>query len=201
MYARLQLILLITFLISFNLMGQESALFVVDKLFCQSGNESTFILNGQDISKSCHSIRIQINDDGFDTLRYLQNDILVHEAYMKLRANETYELNRNSCSFYTLEPSINATQGSIEFSVECKVDTSFLVGIGEFVELNNGQADERRFYLASAMCLFSAKLIEVKNMDEQTVVGIKFHFLHGEQLKVIFNADEGMSSMNITDLR
>ena len=61
-------------------------------------------LNGVDLSHNNRTYSIPISTTGFDTIKYRFNENSLAWAIMKLRPDTKYQIDSNSCSFYTLEP-------------------------------------------------------------------------------------------------
>jgi len=89
-------------------------------------------LNGVTLNQDKSKYSIPINTVGFDTIKYKLDGNELNWAIMKLRQNTEYEINSNSCSFYSLKPIEDPKQGMVQFKIKSKDTLSYLVGIDGF---------------------------------------------------------------------
>jgi len=145
-------------------------------------------INGIDVSQSGKSFKVPIKKNHFDTIKFSHQNKKETWAIMKLLNETHYQLENNSCSFYTLQAQIKPLQGIVKFSIKNQDSISYLVGIDDFDRIINRRKFDRFYYtIPSPMCPFAARPIEIKSLDGELVTSIKFHFLHGEKLKVIYD--------------
>lgn len=191
-------ILLVLLTCSFTLIGQEQIAYIeIDAAFEEQKEEFQFLINEVDVTVPSSKIEVPINQSGFDTIKLIRSDVVRLVAIMKLKQNHSYSLAYNSCSFYTLQPKIDPLQGMTHFRIESNTDESYFVGIDYFRELSRNMIDEFYYSPPSAMCFFAARPIEVRTIKEERILEVKYHFLHGELIGVVYDSTANSLEINL----
>ncbi len=186
--------------INCQLIGQdENAIIHTNYEFINMEMNFNIIVNGVDVSQTKQEYSIPINKIGFDTLEVSFNNNSPSIAIMKMKPNQIYQLNSNSCSMYVIHPKKEPKQGMVQFRIENRDTSSYLVSVDELNErkINRETIDEFYYTPPSANCRFSAKSLLIKSVEGENIIKIPFHFLHGELVGVLYDGETKTAEVNL----
>lgn len=156
------------------------------------GQKIEFNINGQSIvpDKSKHKIKIYKTD--FDTLTYSRNGKQISVSVLKFRENKEYIIRINPCSFYDVRPANKPLKGVVRYNWISKINDSINAELDMYSEkIIPGIKTNYYAFIPSAMCIFGKKKIALTNSKTKNESSsIYFHFLHGEKLTFIYDAEE-----------
>ena len=177
------IILILVISICHHLNGQiQSAIIQTSYEFIDKDVNFSIKVNGVDVSKSNSAYSIPINKIGFDTIEVSFFNNPKSYSIMKMQQGKIYELKSNTCSMYVISPKKDPKIGMVQFRIESKDSTYYIVKVDGLSErkINRETIDEFYYTPPSVMCQFSAKSIVVESNKGETLQRIPFHFLHGE---------------------
>ena len=170
-----------------------------------------FNINGEELVPDSIIHRIKINKTGFDKIIFscFNNP---DTALTKFISGRTYMININACSQYELIAEKNAMIGEIRFkTINNSNDT--IIGFCESTYIidtliSNDITDYHQVQ-PSAMCIYSSKAfcfydyVSDGNYSYSTYnteflkSRINYHYLHGEQLTVTYNASNKKTMLTL----
>lgn len=156
-------------------------------------------VNGLDVSKSNTAYSIPLNKIGFDTIEVSFHNNPKSYSIMKMQQGQIYELKSNSCSMYVISPKDEPKIGMVQFRIESKDSTYYVVKVDGLSErkINRETIDEFYYTPPSAMCQFSAKSIVIESDKGEKLQRIPFHFLHGELVGVLYKEETNSVEINL----
>jgi hypothetical protein len=224
-YVKMRIVTTILFIIIFWLDGNSqtnSAFFYFGKDWHE--NKMTFehrwIINGQEILFSHDTIKIKINDIGFDTIsfKFWKQDTVWRKSIAKFKSDKYYNIREIPCTDYDIVSSDTSehTKHEVRFIVKNYMENDTIAGLGGWVltrPITTNKFTEFIEARTSGMCANTRRQIKIMQFKPglyclnrsmfveggNKLFEFAFQFIHNEKLEVIYNHKTKMYKVKIIE--
>lgn len=170
--------------------------------------EHTWVINNKEFKLTDDTIKIQINENGFDTIRFKfkEKDAKWIESIAKFRADNYYLIRQIPCRDYDIISCDTSehTKHEVRFILQHYFENDTITGLGGWVlasPLTVGRKSEYIEASTSEMCANTRREICIKKFDSgiynknkfiyseggESLINFNFQFLHSEKLELSYD--------------